>query len=139
MTAQLNARDVVHTWNPSPTRGWQAVEIEDDTFRDGLQGAFVRRPSLEEACELLRSTAEIGTQNAMLGFPAAGAAELDRCRALLRVIEAERLPMTPRFLARALVADIDPILALQDDLSTRVEADCFIGTSPIRRHVEGWN
>jgi 2-isopropylmalate synthase len=75
----------------------------------------------------------------MLGFPAISAGELERCRALVRVIEHDRLPIVPRFLARALVTDLEPIIALQDSLSTRVEADCFIGTSPIRRRVERWD
>src|SRR4051812_34711603 len=116
---------VLYSWNRAPGPAWHSLEIEDDTFRDGLQGAFVRRPSFEETCELLRATAALGIQHTMLGFPAASPAELDRCRALIRVIENEGLPVAPRFLARTRVDDLAPIVAIQDGFSTRVEADCF--------------
>lgn len=76
-----------HTWNCPAERHLRDVEIEDDTLRDGLQGAFVRRPAVAEKIELLGLAASIGVQFAMLGFPSSSRQEYADCAALVAAID----------------------------------------------------
>lgn len=131
--------DYLSSWNPIASTRLRDVKIEDDSLRDGLQGAFVRRPSVEEKQALLRLAAAVGVQAAMLGFPAASSHEHRQCERLVAFIEAERLPIVPRFLARATLDDVAPIIELNRGASRPVWADYFIGCSPLRRHIEGWD
>src|ERR1041384_8156928 len=101
-----------HSWNPRPDADLTSVGIEDDSLRDGLQGAFTVRPPLAERIELLTLAAGVGVEAAMLGFPASGEAELRDCEALVRAVDDRRLGVVPRFLARAHVPDLQPIVAL---------------------------
>ena len=130
--------DLLHTWSPSPSPALADVQIEDDTLRDGLQGAFTRRPSTEEKIALLRGSAAIGIRFHMLGFPASSPADFEECRALLAAARGDGLAIVPRFLARARPEDVDPIARLADEAGIEVWADVFIATGPLRRRVEGW-
>jgi 2-isopropylmalate synthase len=130
--------DLLSTWNEPVAPSLLAIEIEDDTLRDGLQGAFVRRPSLAEKIELLELSSRIGVHGAMLGFPASSAQELDECVALVQAIAERGLRLTPRFLARSRISDLEAILEVGRRTGQPVGADFFIGTSAIRRRVEGW-
>jgi 2-isopropylmalate synthase len=129
----------LYRWNPEPPPHLHSVKIEDDSLRDGLQGAFVRQPSIEQKKELLTRSSAVGTQAAMLGFPASSQAEFDSCRELIRHIEKEALPVTPRFLARPLIRDLEPIVKLDRDSSVDVWADFLLNPSPLRAYVEGWD
>lgn len=131
--------ELLYSWNSVASESIRGVEIEDDSLRDGLQGAFVKRPTLEQKVELLRLAAEIGVQGAVLGFPASSPQELTECRLLVRAIEEHRLPLMPRLLGRARVSDLEPLVALHHEADIDVSADFFIGTSPIRRFIEKWD
>ncbi|MCB9762400.1 MAG: hypothetical protein H6739_21565 [Alphaproteobacteria bacterium] len=114
------------------------VRIEDDTLRDGLQGAYVRRPDLQERLDLLRLSVACGTDAIMLGFPGASATERAEGHRFIEVIEAEALDVTPRFLARPVPQDLEAIADLNQAAGVDVWADFFVCASPIRRRVEGW-
>jgi isopropylmalate/homocitrate/citramalate synthase len=131
--------DLLSTWNEPVAPKLLEIEIEDDSLRDGLQGAFVRRPSLAEKIELLTLASQIGVHGAMLGFPASSAHELEDCVALVEAIAERGIGLTPRFLARARVSDLEAILEVGRRTGRAVGADFFIGTSTLRRRVEGWD
>lgn len=130
---------LLYSWNPPSPSHLQSVKIEDDSLRDGLQGAFVRQPTLEQKKELLTRSRGVGTQASMLGFPASSAIEFAHCQALIRHIETEALAIVPRFLARPLVRDLEPIVELDRTASIEVWADFLLNPSPLRAHVEGWD
>jgi isopropylmalate/homocitrate/citramalate synthase len=134
----MAALDFLHSWNPTPLAHLHTVQLEDDSLRDGLQGAFVRKPSIEQKQELLQLAAGVGVDAAMLGFPAMSAAEQQDCRTLVRFIEQRKLRIVPRFLARAKIEDVAPIAELNRESDVDVWADFFVGVSPLRRHVEKW-
>lgn len=134
-----NVNDLLYTWNDSVPPHLKTVELEDDTLRDGLQGAFSKKPSLAQKFELLKLSAEMGVKYHMLGFPASSSQELEDCRKLVRTIDQENLKIIPRFLGRARIEDVEPIAQLNDEAGVDVWADFFIGTGPLRRHVEGWD
>jgi 2-isopropylmalate synthase len=58
---------------------------------------------------------------------------------LFGIFNKKKLSLLPRFLARALVEDIKPIVALNQAFERDVWADFFINVSPIRRKVENWD
>lgn len=131
---------LLHSWNPPvSTAVVDRVQLEDDSLRDGLQGAFTRRPSVPRRIELLEHAHRVGVSAVMIGFPASSPTELDDCRAMIAAIEDRELSLVPRFLARALVADLEPIAALHRESRRGVQADFFIAASAIRRSVEGWS
>jgi 2-isopropylmalate synthase len=59
--------------------------------------------------------------------------------ALAKTIAAEKLPIVPNCAARTHEADIKPILEAQQRSGLAIEAALFIGSSPIRQLVEGWD
>jgi len=125
------------TWNPRSS-GVDHVGIEDDSLRDGLQGAFVRHPSLELKKTLIESAAAIGVQAAMLGFPSSSPGARAEAGRLVEHLDRHGIPMVPRFLALADPASIAPIAELNRASDRDVWADFFVGCSPLRRRVEGW-
>lgn len=133
------ASEVLFTWNDKPLGSGTPTEIEDDTLRDGLQGSFIRKPTIEEKAELIQLSAGIGARHVVLAFPASSPAEYSDSQRLLSVIKDHSLPMMPWFLGRAVQADMEPILRLRDSSGGNVGAAFFIGTSPIRRYVEKWD
>ncbi|MGW1196498.1 hypothetical protein ACWD4B_11685 [Streptomyces sp. NPDC002536] len=125
------------TWNPRPGRV-DHVGIEDDSLRDGLQGAFVRHPDLEEKKALVESSAAIGIEAAMLGFPSSSPGARAEAGHLVEHLDRCGIPMVPRFLALADPASIAPIAELNRGTDRDVWADFFVGCSPLRRQVEDW-
>lgn len=125
------------TWNPR-SRGLEHVGIEDDSLRDGLQGAFVHHPSLEVKKVLVESSAAIGVEAAMLGFPSSSPAAFAEAAELVEHLDRRGLATVPRFLALADPASIAPIARLNRGTDRDVWADFFVGCSPLRRRVEGW-
>lgn len=130
--------DYLYTWNTPAAERLKRVRIDDD-IRDGTQGAFGRRPTLEERKQLVDLTAKVGTYCVVLGFPFISPKEFEECQALIEHIEARGYNMVPIFLARTLISDLEPIVALKKNSRLDVRAEMFLGTSPLRREVEQWD
>lgn len=139
MSQDSNINKLLYTWNPPASGDLRAVEIEDDSLRDGLQGAFVRKPTIEEKIELFELSNAVGCQHAVVGFPASSEREYDDSRRLVDAMQTRGMRQTPWMLSRALVSDLDPILALKKECGATVGAAFFMGTSPLRRAVESWD
>lgn len=134
-----NIDHYLYTWNPSPATHLKTVRIDDD-IRDGMQAAFIRKPSLEERKELLDLSVKAGSYSIVLGFPAVSQQEFDECMVLLKHIEQRGYNVLPTFLARLAIQDLESIVALNEACpNNRVRAEMFIGSSPLRRKVEGWD
>jgi 2-isopropylmalate synthase len=131
--------ELIATWNPAPSPHLVEVDVEDDSLRDGLQGAFVRKPSVEQKISLLRLSAAVGCHAAMIAFPASSQEEFDACTRMVRAIDEEKLGIVPRCLARALPKDVASIAEINANAECDVWADFFVGTSPLRGHIENWN
>lgn len=132
----------LHDWNeigeaaiPRPTR----VEIDDETLRDGLQSPSVRQPNLEEKIEILHRIADLGIEFADIGYAGAGPAVLDHVVALAEEIGNEGLDIEPNCAGRTHPSDILPIAEAQQRSGVAIEASLFLGSSPIRQFVEGWD
>ncbi|HDK44664.1 MAG TPA: hypothetical protein ENG94_00125, partial [Actinobacteria bacterium] len=116
-----------------------AVEVNDETLRDGLQSPSVRQPDLSEKVEILHRMEALGIHAADIGYPGAGPGMLDHVVALAKEIAAEDLEIKPNCAGRTHVSDILPISEAQQRSGVAIEAAVFLGSSPIRQFVEGWD
>src|SRR6266849_10881406 len=129
-------RDLIYDWNRrDSTFDWARarVDLNDETLRDGLQSPSVQDPSLDIKRRLLHLMADLGIVAADIGLPGAGPRVVEQVRALAREIRDAKLPIAPNCAARTVIADIEPIVRVADELGLRIEAATFIGSSPIRQ------
>lgn len=130
---------LIYDWNtvdPPPARG--AVQLDDETLRDGLQSPSVRTPSIEDKVRILHLINALGIDTANIGLPGAGphvAADVER---LAREIVDNRLAVRANCAARTVIADIEPIARISQKVGLAIECCAFIGSSPIRVYTEDW-
>lgn len=137
----MDQRDLIYDWNvrgdeSQPVR--PAVELDDETLRDGLQSPSVQSPAVGDKIRILHFMAELGIQSANIGLPGAGEAVKRDVLTLAREIRDSRLPIEPNCAARTLRVDVDPIVEASQAAGIPIEAAVFIGSSPIRQYAEDW-
>ncbi len=115
------------------------VEIDDETLRDGLQSPSVRQPDLDEKLDILHRMEALGIHGADLGYAGAGPTVVDHVVALAEEISNEGLKIEPNCAGRTHSSDILPISEAQQRSGVAIEASLFLGSSPIRQFVEGWD
>ena len=137
----MNEQDLIHDWNRvGAAFDWThaRVDLNDETLRDGLQSPSVKDPSLEVKRKLLHLMADLGIVAADIGLPGAGPRVVEQVRALAREIRDSKLPIFPNCAARTVIADIEPIVRISQEIGIPIEAATFIGSSPIRQYTEDW-
>lgn len=141
MDAQSHATGhLVHDWNASEPEAapLRAVELDDETLRDGLQSPSVIDPPVEEKVRILHLMDRLGIHSADIGLPGAGPrAEADVRRLAMEIVR-EGLAIRPNCAARTMVRDVEPIARVSQEAGIAIEACTFIGSSPIRQYAEGW-
>ena len=135
-------QELLYDWNllgeegmPAPDR----VELDDETLRDGLQSPSVRQPSLAEKIEIIHEIAALGIRFADIGYPGAGGQMLEDVVGVAEEIDRAGLDIEANCAGRTHPADILPIAEAQQRAGFPIEASVFIGSSPIRQYVEGWD
>lgn len=134
--------DLIYDWNEAAgaaDRPARPAQVCDETLRDGLQSPSVRQPTAEEMVTLLHHMEGLGIEAANIGLPGAGATMAAHTTRLAREIRDERLSIQPHCAARTIIADLEPIRRIRDDVGIELEVGMFIGSSPIRMEVEGWD
>lgn len=132
----------IHDWNVgpgAPKKPPYPVELNDETLRDGLQSPSVRHPTVEEKKEILHRMADLGIHRADIGYPGSSARALADVVALAREIDQAKLPIRPNCAGRTAEPDIVAIAEAQQRSGVAIEAALFLGSSPIRQYVEGWD
>ena len=140
-TSAMEERELIYDWNRSPTAlDWSRarVDLNDETLRDGLQSPSVRDPSLEVKKRLLHLMADLGIVAADIGLPGAGPRVVEQVRELAREIRDQKLAVFPNCAARTVIADVEPIVRVAEEIGIPIEAATFIGSSPIRQYAEDW-
>src|SRR2546429_7558336 len=140
-TRAMEERELIYDWNRAgPAFDWSRarVDLNDETLRDGLQSPSVRDPSLEVKKRLLHLMADLGIVAADIGLPGAGPRVVEQVRVLAREIRDHKLPIFPNCAARTVIADIEPVVRVAEEVGTPIEAATFIGSSPIRQYAEDW-
>src|SRR2546421_1770055 len=140
-TRAMEERELIYDWNRAgPAFDWSRarVDLNDETLRDGLQSPSVRDPSLEVKKRLLHLMADLGIVAADIGLPGAGPRVVEQVRVLAREIRDHKLPIFPNCAARTVIADIEPVVRVAEEVGIPIEAATFIGSSPIRQYAEDW-
>src|SRR5213593_1892153 len=140
-TRAMDERELIYDWNRAgPAFDWSRarVDLNDETLRDGLQSPSVRDPSLEVKKRLLHLMADLGIVAADIGLPGAGPRVVEQVRVLAREIRDHKLPIFPNCAARTVIADIEPVVRVAEEVGIPIEAATFIGSSPIRQYAEDW-
>ena len=115
------------------------VEFNDETLRDGIQSPSARDPGIEEKLHMLHLMGILGINAVCIGLPGASARQRADAKRLAEEIRDENLDILPNCAARTVIADIEPILEIADEISMPLEVCCFIGSSPIRQYTEDWD
>jgi 2-isopropylmalate synthase len=137
----MNRDDLVFDWNAQGGAFDYAharVVLNDETLRDGLQSPSVIDPPMEVKIRLLHLMADLGVRAADIGLPGAGPRAVAQVRALAREIVDQKLPIDMNCAARTVVADVEPIVRVSEEVGVPIEAATFIGSSSIRQYTEDW-
>ena len=140
---QENLEDLIYDWNTAveqpPRPKGRKVEFDDETLRDGLQSPSVTDPGLDQKIRILHFMNDIGIDNADIGLPGAGPHVQKTVEALAREIVQNKLNVYPSAAGRTHENDIKPIIEISQRVGIAIEADLFIGSSPIRQFTEEWD
>ncbi len=136
----MDENDLIFDWNAQGGFDWTAarVDLNDETLRDGLQSPSAIDPPLEVKKRFLHLMADLGIVAADIGLPGAGPHVVRTVRALAQEIVDAKLPVAPNCAARTVVADVEPIARISQEVGIPIEACTFIGSSPIRQYAEDW-
>ena len=133
--------ELIYDWNAqndSFDYSQARVVLNDETLRDGLQSPSVIDPPMAAKVKLLHLMADVGVRAADIGLPGAGPRVVEQVRTLAREIVDSALPIDPNCAARTVVADVQPIVDISQEIGRPIEAATFIGSSAIRQFTEGW-
>ena len=132
--------DLIYDWNRdgrAARADYRAVELDDETLRDGLQGPSVRNPPLEVKIRLLHLMDQLGISSADIGLPGASPQALAIVVALAK--ETTKLRIKPNVAVRTHPADIQGAIRAAVESGVAIETCAFIGSSSIRRLAESWS
>ncbi|MCC7137463.1 MAG: 2-isopropylmalate synthase [Planctomycetes bacterium] len=132
---------LIHDWNQTPglPAGRVRPLVNDESLRDGLQSPSVRHPTADEMVEVLLAVEAVGIDAMNIGLPGAGPHVVATAKRLATEIRDRKLRVKPNCAARTVVQDIEPIRRIIEDTGVEIEVAMFIGSSPIRLEVEGWD
>jgi isopropylmalate/homocitrate/citramalate synthase len=137
----MKASELIYDWNRIDSvalRPAGEVLLNDETLRDGLQSPSVRDPSIAQKIQILHLMEALGINSLDLGLPGAGARAVEHVEALAHEIVRHKMKIRANCAARTLETDIRPIAEIVQRTGLRIEAATFLGSSPIRRHIEDW-
>ncbi len=131
---------LIYDWNSADGFDWKTarVDLNDETLRDGLQSPSAIDPPLGTKIRLLHLMESLGIAAADIGLPGAGPRVVEQVRALAKEIVSAKLKIAPNCAARTVVADIEPIARISQEMGIAIEAATFIGSSAIRLYAEDW-
>ncbi|GLH69040.1 hypothetical protein GETHPA_05730 [Geothrix rubra] len=135
----MTLEDLINDWNGPAPSGSRVPRLNDETLRDGLQSPSVRDPDIPAKRDLVHRLARMGVDAVDLGMPGAGPKALAAVKALMVEIRDHRLPISPNAAVRTLEADLTQVAEIQQRVGLPLEAGAFLGSSPIRMDVEGWD
>ena len=132
---------LIYDWNTvgGDTHLDREIHFDDETLRDGLQSPSVHSPSIQEKIRILHMIAEIGIDSVDVGLPGAGPHVVEQVTALVKEIRDEKLDLRPNCAARTVVADIEPIARISQELGVKIDVAMFVGSSEIRKYTEDWD
>jgi 2-isopropylmalate synthase len=132
--------ELIYDWNiQGKVPAHRPIELTDETLRDGLQSPSLTQPRIQDKVYLLYLMNDLGIQSVNTGIPAASEAVMRDCVILTREIAQQGLSIQPQCAGRTLRQDVEAIIEVSQQVGMEIEACLFIGSSPIRQYVEGWD
>jgi 2-isopropylmalate synthase len=135
----MQEEGLIYDWNRAGVPASRFVAFCDETLRDGLQSPSVRSPRIEEKLRILHLMESLGIEHADIGLPGAGAHVASEVLRLASEIATHRMRIRPYCAARTFITDIRPIADISQRAGIPIAVATFVGASPIRQYVEGWN
>src|SRR5439155_1385499 len=122
----MDERELIYDWNrvgSGAAFDWSRVRVDlnDETLRDGLQSPSVRDPALDVKKRLLHLMADLGIVAADIGLPGAGPRMVEQVRTLAMEIRDAKLPIAPNCAARTVIADVEPIVRVADEVGIAID------------------
>ena len=139
MPSELDS--LIYDWNRdgrAARADYRAVELDDETLRDGLQGPSVRNPPLEVKKRLLHLMDQLGIDSADVGLPGASPRAREDIVALAKETTKLRR-LRPNCAIRTHPDDVGSAIEASVEAGVAIECCAFIGSSPIRRFAEDWS
>jgi 2-isopropylmalate synthase len=137
----MEKTELIYDWNRVDASEIvaRALELNDETLRDGLQSPSVIDPQIDKKIEILHLMDSLGIDAADIGLPGAGPRAVADVTRLAKEIADCKLDISPNCAARTVRADLEPIIDISQKAGIPIEACTFIGSSPIRQYAEGWS
>ncbi len=135
----MQEESLIYDWNSRGIRAPRPVGFCDETLRDGLQSPSVRTPPIEEKLRILHLMESLEIEYADIGLPGAGSHVVSEVTRLASEIAAQKMRIRPYCAARTFIADIRPVVEISQRVGISIGVATFIGTSPIRQYIEGWD
>ena len=117
----------------------ERIILNDETLRDGLQSPSCLQPTLVQKQDFLRLMPVLGIHSANIGYAGASTGVLEDVIKLAETIRSEHLSIAANCAGRTHIDDIDPMIEASQRSGLPIEATMFLGSSPIRQLVEGWD
>jgi 2-isopropylmalate synthase len=118
------------------------IEIDDETWRDGMQGTqAIHHPKTEQKANYIKVAAECGyVDHFDVGFPASGPTIRKEMVDLINFATAQKLKLTFSAAGRgAAIDDEESILEVTQKTGVPLRADLFLDVSSMRASIEGWS
>src|SRR2546425_12266449 len=135
----MKASELIYDWNRvqrSALRTPEAVLLNDETLRDGLQSPSVRDPSIEEKLHILHLMEALGINSLDLGLPGAGKRASEHVEALAREIVQKKMKIRANCAARTHENDIRPIADIVQRTGLNIEAATILASCTIRLYTD---
>jgi 2-isopropylmalate synthase len=132
----------IYDWNDDrfSINDWrEGVEFYDESLRDGIQSPSATDPCIEDKERILALQDAVGIQHTDIGLPGAGPRAVEDVRHLAKFTRDQGLSINLTCAARTHPNDINPIIAISQDVGVPIEVMAFLGSSPIRQFAEGWD
>ncbi len=114
------------------------MSIQDETLRDGLQSASACDPPIAKKIELLELMVSASVDAVSVGYPKSSPRAAEGALALARHVAVRGFPIEVSCAARTLVTDVHPIVEIAQASGRGMTVYAFLGSSPIRQYVHGW-
>jgi 2-isopropylmalate synthase len=131
---------LIYDWNRDGRAArpdYRAIELGDETLRDGLQGASMRNPPLKVKLRLIHLMDQLGIDTVNVGLPGASAQARETMIELAQ--ETRGLRINAQCAVRTHPTDVAGCIEVAVRSDVAIEGCAFIGSSPIRRYVEDWS
>ncbi len=132
---------LIYDWNTvnGATKPPFRIEFDDETLRDGLQSPSVTNPTIDEKLRIFRLMERLGIDACDIALPGAGPHAAAHAERIAREKVSAKMKIQISCAARTVKTDIEPIAEISQKVGIPITADVFIGSSPIRQYVEGWD